>query len=136
MPANEICWLSLPVIWATQLTGVWDDLELSPSLAATSIRVIGPFTAELRRAEAHFVDIVNLLPRVIAARGFEDAPDIAAVLRARVAGFVLRDTGASGSRRAPRLVAGLIPRAIGPMDVSMRAALVERAGLIESRASE
>ncbi|WP_255577970.1 hypothetical protein [Cryobacterium sp. TMT1-2-2] len=43
-------------------------------------------TAELRRAEAHFVDVASLLPRVVVARGLEDAQDIAAVLRARVAG--------------------------------------------------
>ena len=53
----------------------------------------------------------------------------------RVAAVVSRDTGAGRTRRAPRLVAGLIPRAIGPMDAAMHRALVERAGLIESRAS-
>ncbi|MBC7592379.1 MAG: hypothetical protein H7288_00275 [Kineosporiaceae bacterium] len=71
----------------------------------------GPLTAELGRAEAHFVDVASLLPRVVAARGFEDAQDIAAVLRARVATVVSRDTGAGRTRRALRLVAGLIPRA-------------------------
>jgi histidine ammonia-lyase len=95
----------------------------------------GPLTAELRRAEAHFVDVTSLLPRVVAARGIEGAQDIAAVLRARVAAAVSRDTGAGRTRRAPRLVAGLIPRALGPMGDAMRQALVERADLIESRAA-
>ena len=38
-------------------------------------------------------------------------------------------------RRAPLLVAGLIPRALGPMDTAMHQALSERADLIESRAA-
>ncbi|WP_104177044.1 hypothetical protein [Cryobacterium sp. Y50] len=72
---------------------------------------------------------------MVAARGFEDAQDIAAVLQARVATIVSRDTGAGRTRRTPRLVAGLIPRAIGPMDAAMHQALVQRADLIESRAA-
>ncbi|MCY7413128.1 MAG: relaxase domain-containing protein [Salinibacterium sp.] len=95
----------------------------------------GPFTAELRRAEAHHFDVASVLSRVVAARGFEDAQDIAAVLRTRVASATARDSGAGRSRRMPRLVAGLIPRAIGPMDAAMRHALDERSDLIESRAS-
>ena len=110
---------------------------LSPGQADAAIDsdAFGPFTAELRRAEAHYVDIASLLLRVVAARGFEDAQDIAAVLRSRVAAVLSRDGGSGRSRRAPRLVAGLIPRAIGPMDAAMHQALVERADLIESRAS-
>ncbi|MBG6213729.1 MULTISPECIES: MobF family relaxase [unclassified Cryobacterium] len=110
---------------------------LSPGQASEAINsdAFGPLTAELRRAEAHYVDVARLLPRVVAARGFEDAQDIAAVLRARVAAVVSRDTGAGRSRRSPRLVAGLIPRALGPMDAAIYQALVERADLIESRAS-
>ncbi|WP_105034232.1 MobF family relaxase [Cryobacterium aureum] len=110
---------------------------LSPGQADEVIHsdAFGPFTAELRRAEAHFVDVASLLPRVVAARGFEDAQDIAAVLQARVVAVVSRDTGAGRTRRAPRLVAGLIPRALGPMDAVMHQALVERSDLIESRAS-
>jgi len=110
---------------------------LSPSqvLDVVNSDAFGPLTAELRRAEAHYVDVASLLPRVVAARGFEDAQDIAAVLRARVAAVVSRDTGAGRTRRAPRLVAGLIPRALGPMDAAMHQALAERADLIESRAA-
>lgn len=95
----------------------------------------GPLTAELRRAEAHHFDIESLFPRVVAAREVEDAQDIAAVLRARIASAIARDASAGRSRRTPRLVVGLIPRAIGPMDADMRRALVERSDLIEARAS-
>ncbi|MCI4660175.1 MobF family relaxase [Cryobacterium zhongshanensis] len=95
----------------------------------------GPLTAELRRAEAHHFDIANLLARVVAARGFEDAQDVAAILRTRVASATARDSGAGRSRRIPRLVAGLIPKAIGPMDAASRRALDERSDLIEARAS-
>ncbi len=110
---------------------------LSPLQASDVINsgAFGPLTAELRRAEAHYVDVASLLPRVVAARGFEDAQDIAAVLQARVAVVVSRATGAGRTRRALRLVAGLIPRALGPMDAAMRQALAERADLIESRAA-
>lgn len=94
-----------------------------------------PLTAELRRAEAHGFDTLSLLARVVATRGFEDAGDIAAVLRDRVASAVTRDSGAGRSRRTPHLVCGLIPKAIGPMDADMRRALTERSELIEARAS-
>lgn len=110
---------------------------LSPDQADSVIDsdAFGPLTAELRRAEAHHFDIGTLLPRVVAARELADAQDIAAVLRARIASAIARDAGAGRSRRSQRLVAGLIPRAIGPMDAGMRRALVERIGLIEARAS-
>ena len=110
---------------------------LSPGQADEVIDsdAFGPFTAELRRAEAHHFDVSRVLSRVVAARGFEDAQDIAAVLRARVASATARDAGSGRSRRMPRLVAGLIPRAIGPLDAAMRQALDERSDLIEARAS-
>lgn len=95
----------------------------------------GPLTAELRRAEAHHFDPGILLTRMVAARGFEDAQDIAAVLQTRIASMTAKGGGAGRSRRAPRMVAGLIPRAIGPMDADLRRALVERSDLIEARAS-
>jgi hypothetical protein len=101
---------------------------------AVNSDAFGPFTAELRRAEAHHFDIPSLLTRVVAARGFEDARDIASVLRARVASTVTKDVGAGRLRTAPRLVAGLIPRAIGPMDADMRRALADRGDLIEGQA--
>ncbi|WP_327017483.1 MobF family relaxase [Cryobacterium sp. MP_3.1] len=95
----------------------------------------GPLTAELRRAEAHHFDIERLLSRVVAARGFEDAQDLAAVLRARVSSATARGTGAGRSRKTPRLVAGLIPRASGPMRADLHRALTERSDLMEARAA-
>jgi hypothetical protein len=95
----------------------------------------GPLTAELRRAEAHHIDVEALLPRLVAMRGFDDAQDLAAVLRARMLSVTSRAVGAGRSRGAPRLIAGLIPVASGAMDEEMRRALTERCELIETRAS-
>ncbi|MET0885983.1 MAG: hypothetical protein ABWX92_05980 [Mycetocola sp.] len=92
----------------------------------------GPLTAELRRAEAYRFHISSLVARVVAARGFDDAQDIAAVLYARIASEFARVAGASRARTTPRLVVGLIPSATGPMDTHMRRALIERADLIEA----
>jgi len=95
----------------------------------------GPLTAELRRAEAYRFDVEHLLPHFVVSRGFEDAEDIAAVIRARVASYVAQQARGGRSRQSPRLIAGLIPRAIGPMNDRMKEALVERARLLEERAT-
>lgn len=94
----------------------------------------GPLCAELRRAEAYHVDVEALLHRLVVARGFEDAADIAAVVTARLARVRARVAVEGRPSREPRLIAGLIPRAVGPMDAASRAALDERARLIERRA--
>lgn len=98
----------------------------------------GPLTAELRRAESHHFEVDQLLASVVRTRGFEDAADVAAVLRARVAAAVTQGGSqhptAGRVRRSPRLIAGLIPQSVGPMDAEMRRALRERAELIETRA--
>ena len=94
----------------------------------------GPLTAELRRAEANHHNIETLLPRLVAARGFSDADDIAAVIHYRVARATARPAGSGRARKAPRLIAGLIPHAGGVRDSEMRAALDEREALIEARA--
>lgn len=93
----------------------------------------GPLTAELRRAEVNHHDMDTLLPRLVAARGFTDADDIAAVLHARVARATARPAGAGRARRAPRMIAGLIPVVTGAMSADMREALDERRDLIEQR---
>ncbi len=89
--------------------------------------------AELRRAEAHHIEVERLLASVVRVRGFEDAEDVAAVLHARLAAAVAPGAGAQAAvgraRRRPRLIAGLLPQAIGPMDAEMRRALHERAEL-------
>lgn len=110
---------------------------LSQSLtdAAVESNAFGALNAELRRAEAHHFDIRSLLTRVVAARGFDDAQDVAAVVHERIASEIARVAGAGRTRRTPRLVVGLIPSATGPMDADMRRALIERADLIGARAS-
>jgi len=95
----------------------------------------GPLTAELRRAEAYRIDVDHLLPHVVVSRGFEDAEDIAAVIQARVASSIAQYTNRGSSRQSPRLIAGLIPRAIGPMNRDMHEALVERGRMLEKRAT-
>lgn len=102
-----------------------DDAIASPAF--------GALTAELRRAEANQNDIETLLPRLVRARGFGDADDIAAVLHYRVAKATARPSGSGRARKAPRLIAGLIPEATGTMPSEMRQALTERRDLMETR---
>jgi hypothetical protein len=94
----------------------------------------GAITAELRRAEANHHNIDALMPRLVAARGFGDADDIASMLHHRLARATARPAGSGRTRKAPRLIAGLIPEATGPMSAEMRKALTERRELIEQRA--
>ena len=75
------------------------------------------------------------MPRLVQARGFEDADDIAAVLHWRVARATERPAGSGRTRREPELIAGLIPEAQGITDADMRQALTERRELIEQRAA-
>jgi conjugative relaxase-like TrwC/TraI family protein len=117
--------------WALLIrsSGLTDD-EADDAIASPAF---GALTAELRRAEANQHDVDTLLPRLVQARGFEDADDIAAVLHFRVARATARPAGSGRARRAPRLIAGLIPQATGAMSAEMRQALTERGDLIESR---
>lgn len=92
----------------------------------------GPLTAELRRAEAQHHDVRRLLPALVAQRSLDDAEDVGAVLISR-----LRKAAQPrhGSRRVePKLIAGLIPVADGPMRPEMETALFERETLMEARA--
>ncbi len=118
--------------WATliQHSGLTDD-QAADVLASDAF---GPLTAELRRAEANHHDIDALLPKLVRARGLDDADDVAAVLRHRVAMATARPAGSGRTRKPPRLIAGLIPEATGAMDSDMREALDERRDLIEARA--
>ncbi|MFC7620684.1 MobF family relaxase [Microlunatus sp. GCM10028923] len=97
--------------------------------------VFGALTAELRRAEANRHNLDRLLPRLVRARPLTDAEDPAAVLHLRVAGATARlaRTGRNVGM-PPRLIAGLVPEAVGPMEADMRQALEERRALIEARA--
>ncbi|MGD7708138.1 TrwC relaxase [Microlunatus sp. Y2014] len=103
--------------------------------AAISSPAFGALTAEMRRAEANHHDIDMLLPRLVQARGFTDADDIAAVLHYRVAKATERPAGSGRARKTPRLIAGLIPEATGTMTSELRQALTERRDLIETRAA-
>ena len=109
-------------------------LTADQAQAAVESEAFGPLTAELRRAEANHHNIETLLPRLVAARGFDDADDIAAVIHYRVARAAARPAGSGRSRKALRLVAGLIPHADGVLDPEMSEALAEREALIEARA--
>ena len=108
---------------------------LSPDQAEDAIDsdAFGPLTAELRRAEANHHDLAVLLPRLVRARDFGDADDTAAVLRHRLTAATVRSAGAGRARRAPRLIAGLIPEAMGAVDDDMRQALYERRMLMAQR---
>ncbi len=117
--------------WASLVRA--SGLTAEQSQAAVESEAFGPLTAELRRAEANHHDIETLLPRLVAARGFGDADDIAAVIHYRVARAAARPAGSGRARKAPRLIAGLIPYASGVLDPEMRAALDERVALIEAR---
>ncbi|WP_454132636.1 MobF family relaxase [Microbacterium lacticum] len=109
---------------------------LTPEEAEDTIHsdAFGALTAELRRAEANHHNIDALMPRLVAARGFGDADDIASVLHHRLARATERPAGSGRTRKAPRLIAGLIPEAAGPMSAEMRKALTERRELIQQRA--
>ena len=102
--------------------------------AAIESEAFGALTAELRRAEANHHNLDTLFPRLVAARGFADADDIISVLHYRVARATARPAGSGRTRKEPRLIAGLIPSADGPMTGDMRQALDERRELIETRA--
>ena len=117
--------------WAMLIrsTGLTDD-QADDAIASPAF---GALTAELRRAEANQHDVETLLPRLVRARAFGDAEDIAAVLHYRVTRATARPAGAGRTRKPPRLIAGLIPEATGTMTAEMRRALTERRDLIETR---
>jgi len=118
--------------WVTLIraSGLTEE-EADDAIASDAL---GALAVELRRAEANRHDIAVLLPRLVAARGFGDVGDIAAVLHHRLAMATVRPAGSGRTRKPPRLIAGLIPEATGAMSPDMRQALTERRDLIEARA--
>ncbi len=118
--------------WATLIRT--SGLTTEQADAALDSEAFGALTAELRRAEANHHDVDALLPRLVAARGVEDADDIAKVMHYRVARATARPAGSGRTRKPPVLIAGLIPQAAGAMSPEMRQALTERRDLIEQRA--
>jgi conjugative relaxase-like TrwC/TraI family protein len=113
------------------------ETGLTPNQADDAIHsaAFGALTAELRRAEAYHLNVRNLLMRIITARGFDDAQDVAAALQSRIASATARDAGAGRRGQEPAMVVGLIPQAVGPMEPEMRRALDEHSGMMEARAS-
>ncbi len=93
---------------------------------------LGALSAALRTADAHHLNPEELLPKLLDDRDLDDADDIAAVLHHRVTTATTRL--AATRRRPPDLIAGLIPKATGPMTPDTRTALDERRQLIERRA--
>ncbi len=117
--------------WANLIraSGLTDE-EAEATIASPAF---GALAVKLRRAEANQHNIETLQPRPVAARGFAHADDIAAVLRYRVAEATARPAGSGRTRKAPRLIAGLVPEATGTMSPDLRQALTERRDLIETR---
>lgn len=119
----------------------WSTLIRASGLTAEQSETViesdafGALTAELRRAEANHHDMGQLFPRLVRAREFDDADDIASVLHHRIARATARPAGSGRTRKAPRLIAGLIPEAQGSVTGDMRQALEERQELIEGRAT-
>ncbi|MEK0226175.1 ATP-dependent DNA helicase [Bifidobacterium mongoliense] len=119
----------------------WHTLLAKSGLTGEQVEEIltsdayGALSADLRNAEANHHDLDQLIPRLVNVRGFEDADDIASVLHARLARATTRPAGSGRTRKAPRLIAGLIPAVSGTIDPEMRPALTERQTLIEQRAA-
>ena len=109
------------------------DLSTEQAEAVIESDSFGPSTAELRRAEANHHDVEAVLPTLVARRTLDDADDVGAVLLHRLSLATAQPVGGR-RRREPRLIAGLIPEAVGPMADEMRTALQERRRLIEARA--
>ncbi|MGZ1489492.1 MobF family relaxase [Brevibacterium sediminis] len=118
--------------WTRLIRG--SGLSEEQAEAAVESVAFGALTAEMRRAEANHHDVDALFPRLVAARGFDDADDIAKVMHYRLARATARPAGSGGTQRTPALIVGLIPQARGPMTDEMRQALTERRELIEARA--
>lgn len=119
--------------WTSLVYGCGLPADLAEAAIASD--VFGALTAGLRRAEALGHDVDALLPRIVATRGLEDAQDAAAVLHERLERVLTQPSSGSSRGSGNRLIAGLIPPAMGEMDAEMRRALDERAHLIEERAS-
>ncbi len=113
------------LIRACGLTNIQADQVLASD-------AFGALATALRTAEAHHLPADEFVPGLVDARNLHDAKGIAAVLHHRVTTVTARI--ARTQQQPPDLIAGLIPRATGPMTPDMRTVLDERHQLIERRA--
>jgi conjugative relaxase-like TrwC/TraI family protein len=104
--------------------------------AALASQAFGPLAAGLRRAETLGWEPDAELPRLAAARPLDDAADPAAVLHARLGKVLDRLERAPARRRQPDFIAGLIPKATGPMPAAFQQALDQREAALRRRAAE
>jgi conjugative relaxase-like TrwC/TraI family protein len=95
----------------------------------TASPAFGALATALRAADASGLGVDEAMPTLVAQRPLGDAKDLAAVLHERVTRWAASRPDTYGV-----LVAGLIPVACGIQDPVTRAALDERARLIEQRA--
>lgn len=91
-------------------------------------------TAEFRRAESNGYDLDTLIPRLVAKRGLANAVDVGAVLISRLHHATAQPRRAGRHRITPRLIVGLVPIAVGPVNAEDRQALDERQHHMEQRA--
>lgn len=120
----------------------WTRLLTDAGLTAEQVDEVlgsdayGPLAAALRRAEADGHDPQEVLTSAVARHGFDDADEIAAVLHHRIQNATARPPSAQQRKQRPRLIAGLIPEAAGPMSEDIDQALTDRARLIEQHADD
>jgi conjugative relaxase-like TrwC/TraI family protein len=107
------------------------DTELSQAKASPAYAAL---LAQLRDAESRGFDIHTELPMLVTGRPFDDAEDVASVLRHRIDRYVT-EVGYPGPL-ANKLVAGIFPRPIGITNPDVALALNDRADAIEKRARE
>ena len=137
---------SIPTLAAEYLTiaraaqaARWDALIDRSGLTAEQAEQVrdseayGPLVAAFRNAEARGLNIEAALPGIVAGRTLNGAQDIAATLRERVTNWTRANS--HGPRQATtRLVAGIIPEALGVTDPDYQRALTERADAMNRRA--
>jgi conjugative relaxase-like TrwC/TraI family protein len=112
------------------------DGRLTPAEARTAIDSdsFWSLCAELRRTEAAGHGVHATLRRVVGQRNLLDADDPCAVVLTRLTRDSRNRT--QPTRRPVRLIAGLVPPALGPTPDDVRECLDERARLIEERTGE
>lgn len=103
--------------------------------AATKSDAFGPLAAELRRAEAAGFGVPQTLESAVARGPLRDVDDVAAVLRHRIRLVEADGRAGTSNERPQRLIAGLVPEAVGDLAPEMRQALDQRRDLIEQGAT-